>query len=158
MTDASRGRVKCVKCENIIFHKGNKEEILKCKNCSWETTWGIYFKSYQKKQLHGGTALEAFKKYVADLPKAGSYEEKMILIDQLIHEAHQWTNSKFNNPLFTRPAALNIISGKMNEVMLFLNQLSRGQKRRETKNIWDQKVLTWDKYLEDRKRKNTNLS
>ncbi|MHA2185751.1 MAG: hypothetical protein ACXAAI_12200, partial [Promethearchaeota archaeon] len=38
VTDASLGKVKCIKCENIIFHKGKKEAILKCKNCSWETT------------------------------------------------------------------------------------------------------------------------
>ncbi|MHA2122706.1 MAG: hypothetical protein ACW990_16010, partial [Promethearchaeota archaeon] len=155
VTDASLGRVKCIKCENIIFHKGKKDEILKCKSCSWETSWGAYFRSYQKKQLHGGTALGAFKKYITDLPKACSYEDKMILIDQLIHEAHQWTSPNFKDPVFTRPAAVNIISGKMNEVMAFLNYLSRGPKRKETKDKWSERVLTWDKYVEDRKRKNT---
>jgi ribosomal protein L37AE/L43A len=153
VTDASLGRVKCIRCENIIFHKGKKEEILKCKKCSWEITWGDYFKSYQRKQLHGGTALEAFKKYIADLPKAKSYEEKMILIDQLIHEAHQWTGQKFKHPVFTRPAAVNIISGKMNEVMTFLNQLFRGPKRKKTKERWSERVLTWDKYVKEREKK-----
>ena len=158
VTNASEGRVKCLKCENIIYHKGNKEETLKCKSCSWETTWGTYFKSYQRKQLHGGTAFEAFKKYVADLPKARTFEEKMILIDQLIHEAHQWTDSNFKTPVFTRPAAVNIISGKMKEVMEFLNHLSRGPKRKETRNKWTEKVLTWDKYLEDKGRSKNNQS
>lgn len=158
VTDASLGRVKCIKCEGIIYHKGNKEEILKCKNCLWETTWGTYFKSYQGKQLHGGTALEVFKKYVINLPKARTYEEKMILIDQLIHEAHQWTNPNYKTPVFTRPAALNIIRGKMKEVMEFLNYLSRGPKRIETKDKWDEKVLTWDKYIEDRRKTKTNKS
>jgi ribosomal protein L37AE/L43A len=152
VTDASQGKVKCIKCESVIFHKGNKEEILKCKNCSWETTWGIYFKSYQRKQLHGGTALEAFKNYIDKLPKARSPEEKMVLIDQLIHEAHQWTDAKFKEAVFTRPAAVNIISGKMNQVMTFLNHLSRGPKRKETKNKWQEKVTTWDKYVREREK------
>ena len=134
------GKVKCIRCENIIFHKWNKEEVLKCKNCSWETTWGTYFKSYQRKQLHGGTALEAFKRYVGDLPKAQSHEKKMILIDKLIHETHNWSSSKI--PVFSRPAAVNIIRGKMKEVMTFLNHLSRGPKRMETKDKWTEKVLT----------------
>jgi hypothetical protein len=152
VTDASQGKVKCLRCENIIFHKGKKEEILKCKNCSWEITWRKYLKSYQRKQLHGGTALFAFKKYISELPKACSYEEKMILIDQLIHEAHQWTGPNFKDPVFTRPAAVNIISGKMHEVMKFLNQLSRGPKRKKNKEMWSKKVLTWDKYVEERNR------
>ncbi|MHA2400170.1 MAG: hypothetical protein ACXADU_14950 [Promethearchaeota archaeon] len=155
VTDASLGKVKCIKCGNIIFHKGKKEETLKCKNCSWETTWGVYFKSYHKKQLHGGTALSAFKKYIADLPKARSYEEKMILIDQLIHAVHQWTGPKFKDPVFTRPAAVNLISGRMHEVIAFLNKLSRGPIRAKTKERWSEKVLTWDKYVEERKRRKT---
>jgi len=149
VTDASLGKVKCIKCENIIIHKGNKEEILKCKKCSWETTWGAYFKSYQRKQLHGGTALEAFKRYVGDLPKARSHEKKMILIDQLIHETHQWTGS--NSPVFTRPAAVNIIRGKMKQVMAFLNHLSRGPKRMETKDKWTEEVLTKEAFGKKKK-------
>ena len=97
--------------------------------------------------------MDAFKNFVAKLPKARTPEEKMILIDQLIHEAHQWTGSNFKEPVFTRPAAVNIISGKMKEVMLFLDQLSRGPERKETHDKWVEKVLTWDNYLEERNKK-----
>ena len=153
VTDASLGKVKCIKCENIIYHNWNKDEVLKCNKCSWKTTWGTYLKSYQRKQLHGGTALEAFKDFVAKLPKTRTPEEKMLLIDRLIHEAHQWTDKDFKEPVFTRPAAVNIISGKMKEVMIFLDQLSRGPMRIETHNEWSKRVSTWDKYVEERKRK-----
>lgn len=152
VTNASLGKVKCIKCENLIYHKGNKDEILKCDKCSWKTTWGIYFKSYQGKQLHGGTALGAFKNFVAKLPKARTPEEKMIMVDRLIHEAHQWIGPNFKEPVFTRPAAVNIISGKMKDVMKFLDQLSRGSTRNETHYEWKKKVSTWDTYLEERKR------
>lgn len=153
VTDASLGRVKCIKCENIIIRKGNKEEILKCKKCSWETTWGTYLKSYQRKQLHGGGAFSAFKNFVTKLPKVMTPEEKMILIDQLIHEAHQWRDLKFIEPVFTRPAAVNLIKGKMKQVMLFLDQLSRGTQRKETYEKFTEKVLTWDKYVKEREKK-----
>ncbi len=153
VTDASLGKVKCFKCGNIIYHKGKKEENLKCKKCSWETTWGIYFKSYQGKQLHGGTAFEVFKEFVSKLPSTKTPEEKMILVDQLIHGVHQWTETNFKEPIFTRPAAVNIISGRMRQVMKLLNHLARGPKRKETHNKWTEKVLTWDKYVEDKKKK-----
>jgi hypothetical protein len=149
VTDASQGKLKCIKCRNVIYHKGHKEAVLKCKNCSWETLWGVYFKNYHRKQLHGGTALPIFKNFVVNLPKARTPQEKMILIDQLIHEAHQWTTEKFKEPVFTRLAAINIISGKMNEVMKFLNQLSRGKERKETYDKWVNKVVTWDNYVKE---------
>jgi hypothetical protein len=147
VTDASQGKLKCINCGSIVYHKGKKDTILKCKNCSWETTWGIYLKSYQRKQLHGGGALNAFNNYVVKLPKAKTPEEKMILIDQLIHEAHQWTDSKFKEPVFTRPAAVNIIKGKMKQVMRFLDQLSRNKQRKESYEKFTEKVRTWDNYV-----------
>ncbi len=153
VTDASLGRVKCIRCGNLIFHKGKKEEILGCKNCLWETNWGTYLKSYQKKQLHGGGALDVFKNFIVKLPKARTPEEKMILIDQLIHEAHQWTDAKSQGPVFTRPAAVNIIKGKMKEVMLFLDQLSRSKKRKKSHDIWKKKLLTWDNYVKEHEKK-----
>lgn len=153
VTDASQGKVKCIKCESIILHNWNKDEVLRCNKCSWETTWGTYLKSYQKKQLHGGGALKVFKNFLANLPKAKTSEEKMILIDRLIHEAHQWTDAKSKEPVFTRPAAVNIISGKMKDVLTFLDQLSRGPERKETHKEWKIRLSTYDKYVEERKRK-----
>ena len=77
-------------------------------------------------------------------------KERLILLN---NEDHQWKNKNFKEPVFTRPAAVNIISGKMTEVMKFLNQLSRGAERKETYNEWTKRVRTWDKYVEERKKK-----
>ncbi|MHA2181687.1 MAG: hypothetical protein ACXAAH_09715 [Promethearchaeota archaeon] len=153
VTDASLGKLKCIKCGTIINHKWKKNEILKCNNCSWEITWGSYFKSYHRKQLHGGGALSAFKNFVAKLPKAKTPEEKMILVDQLIHEAHQWSDSKFKEPVFTRPAAVNIIKGRMKQVIKFLDQLSRGKQRKDTYEKFAEKINTWDNYVLERDNK-----
>jgi hypothetical protein len=153
VTDASLGKLKCIKCGNIIYHKWQKNKILRCENCSWEITWGVYFKSYHRKQLHGGGALSAFKSYVTKLPKAKTPEEKMILVDQLIHEAHQWTDAKFKEPVFTRPAAVNIIKGRMKQVMQFLDQLSRSKQRKENYGRFVEKINTWDNYVLERENK-----
>ncbi|MHA2037561.1 MAG: hypothetical protein ACW98X_14085 [Promethearchaeota archaeon] len=55
--------------------------------------------------------------------------------------------------MFTRPAAVNIIKGKMKEVMLFLDQLSRSKRRKESHDIWKEKLLTWDNYVKEREEK-----
>ena len=152
VTEASVGRVKCPKCGSIIKHKWDKKKYMKCKNCSWEMTWGIYFKSYQGKQLHGGGAHKFFELFVNELPKARNVREKMLLIDQLIHEAHQSDNPKLEEELFTRPAAINIISGKLKQVRKFLNDLSIGPEREENHAKWKYKDQTWQKYAEAKKR------
>ena len=153
VTDASQGKLKCIKCGKILYHNGRKDELIKCDNCSWQITWGIYLKSYQRKQLHGGSAFNAFKNYVMKLPKARTPEEKIILIDQLIHEAHQWKDSKFKEPVFTRPAAVNIIKGRMKQVIAFLDQLSRSDERKGSYEKFTEKLRTWDNYALERERK-----
>ncbi|MHA1729375.1 MAG: hypothetical protein ACTSWY_11665 [Promethearchaeota archaeon] len=152
VTEAHQGRARCVKCGSIIRHHWDKKKLMKCKNCSWEITWGAYFKSYQGKQLHGGGALNAFKTFVNGLPKARDAREKMVLIDRLIHEAHQWDNPKLTEEVFTRPAAVNIISGKLKQVRKFLNDLSIGPKRQDNHEKWLEKEHSWERYAEGRKR------
>jgi ribosomal protein L37AE/L43A len=152
VTAASVGRVKCPKCGSIIKHKWDKKKLMKCNNCSWAMTWGVYFKSYQRKQLHGGGAFKAFEIFVNELPKARNAREKMLLIDRLIHEAHQWDNPNLEEEVFTRPAAVNIISGKLKQVRKFLNDLSIGPEREENHAKWLERELTWERYTENKKR------
>ena len=152
VTEASVGRVKCPKCGTIIKHKWDKKELMRCKNCSWGMTWGIYFKSYQRKQLHGGGAFKAFEIFVNELPKARNAREKMLIIDRLIHEAHQWDNPNLTEEVFTRPAAVNIISGKLNQVRKFLIDLSIGPERKDNHDKWKERELTWEKYSENKKK------
>jgi len=76
----------------------------------------------------------------------------MILIDRLIHQAHQWDNPNLTEEVFTRPAAVNIISGKLNQVRKFLNDLSIGPERKENHAKWKEKEKTWEKYTENRKK------
>ena len=124
VTEASMGRVKCPCCGNIILRHGvDKEQVLKCKECLWEITWGEYFQSYHQKQLHGGGAVEVFKNFIRQLPAVRSPQEKMILIDRIIHECH----IDLKKQQYNRPVAVNLISGTMIQIINFLDDLAYGQ-------------------------------
>jgi hypothetical protein len=141
VTEASRGRVKCPECGCVILRHGvDKEQIIKCQDCSWEITWGEYFRSYHQKQLHGGGAVDVFKDFMAKLPLAKTPQEKMILIDRIIHECHK----SIKEGEYNRPAAVNLISGTMIETIRLLEELAYGPgsipSSGEVYEVWREKM------------------
>lgn len=143
VTEASKGQVKCPECGRIISRQSiDKEQVIKCSDCSWEITWGEYFNSYHKKQLHGGGAVEVFKDYMKQLPLSKTPQQKMILIDRVIHECHKGLKEGEYN----RPVAVNFISGTMSEIIKLLDDLAYGPGSTEgMKEIYDQ----WRKKMDD---------
>jgi hypothetical protein len=120
-TEAHAGRAACGRCEEIIPHRWDRQEVLTCSRCGWQTTCGAYFRTYQDKQLHGGGALFAFQAFVDTYESAATPRERLLLIDQLLHAFH---GELANN--CTRPAACNLIGGKIGEVMELLDSLTYG--------------------------------
>ena len=121
---AVNGRAGCPGCGAIILHHGQPEEILRCPACGWTAAWKVYFQTIQRKQLSGAAPVIAlFQDFVDRFPKAGSAQEKMLLIDALIHGWH-W-NARYGN---TRAAAANLIEGSYHQVVDFLDRLSYGPK------------------------------
>jgi hypothetical protein len=122
-TDATDGRARCPVCRRIVPHGGDKEELLRCEPCGWELTWGDYFRTIQRKQLSGAEPVrELFRDFVARFPAAGRAREKMLLIDRLLHGYH-W-NVKYGP---TRPVAINLIQGRLTDVVAFLDDLNYGE-------------------------------
>ena len=120
---ATSGQAPCPVCEVDIRHNWEKEEILQCQNCGWELSWGDYFQTIQHKQLSGAQpVLDLFQSFVNKFPIAQTASEKMFLIDQLIHGFH-W-NAKYGD---TRPVAINLIQGRLGDVIKFLDRLSMGE-------------------------------
>jgi hypothetical protein len=119
--------VRCPSCENnhqetyIERHNG-REEVLKCKTCGWKITWQNYQKSYKRRQLNPGGAVSAFTRFVDAYPKAKQPREKMLLIDSIIHAFHYSLKDKPDLP--TRPAGVNLIQGKLRDVVQFLDELN----------------------------------
>jgi ribosomal protein L37AE/L43A len=119
---ATFGEVICPVCSAIISHNQEKERLLTCPGCDWQLTWGTYFAIIQHKQLSGAeTVLELFREYINKFPKANSDREKMFCIDKLLHGCH-W--SVRYGP--TRPVAINLIKGRLSDVIQFLDALSYG--------------------------------
>lgn len=120
--DAAQGRVICPRCSTTILHTGHRDEVLCCKQCGWEMVWKEYFATFQHKQLYGAEPiLELFQDFVKRFPSASKLQEKVLLIDTLIHGYH-W-NQKYG---YTRPVAINLIKGKLADVITFLDSLTYG--------------------------------
>jgi hypothetical protein len=121
-TEAHDGLATCPRCAGKIPHAWKKAAALTCPGCGWQTTWGAYFKTYQDKQLHGGGAIYAFRAYVEELPNADAARLRWLLIDRLIHVFHHELRRKPS-----RPAACNLIGGRLHEVEALLNELAYGE-------------------------------
>jgi len=133
VTAAHYGRVICPACGAVIEHdpvtaEGNREqsspwnddEIIHCARCSWNLPWKSFHQTYRGKQLFGANAVGYFDSYHKAYPQASAPNEKMLLIDQLIHAFHMGQTE------LGRPAGANLIEGSLKEVILFLDELASG--------------------------------
>lgn len=145
---AVRGQAPCPVCDHSVTHHCKKEEMLTCDVCGWRLSWGEYFGTIQKKQLSGAEpVIELFEAYVHRFPLTKSYQEKMVQIDRLIHGFH-W-HQKLGA---TRPVAVNLIQGRLSDVIEFLDTLSSSEGSSpgldDTRREWienSQYVRTWVK-------------
>jgi transposase-like protein len=123
-------KVKCPRCAlqgrtTKIERSGARDATITCPVCSWQVTWRDYQKTFKHKQLHGGGAVDAFKRYVEQFNLARTPREKIIAIDRVIHEFHYSNRNAPEQP--TRPASVNLIVGDIGEVVAFLDELSQGE-------------------------------
>lgn len=134
-TEAHAGRATCRQCRAEMRHRWARNEPLVCESCGWTTTWGDYLKSYQRKQLHGGSGYLNFLAFLDRWPKARAYRDKLLAIDWLMHQCH--STAAF--PL-GRPIAVNLIEGNAHEVAAFLDELAYGAKStpglESTRDAW----------------------
>jgi len=127
VTEASRGRARCPRCGGLIRRVRNRElemkqRVLECE-CGWEVTWGDYLKSYQRKQLHGGAAYPLFLEFLDKWPEQRSPRDKLLCIDALVHALHV-NVIEAKDAIFARAGAVNVIEGKLSEVVDLLEDLA----------------------------------
>lgn len=136
---ANSGLASCPLCQHEIPHDFDPAFLLRCESCNWELVWAEYQKSFQGKHLIASGMTAFLKEYVEKYRAARSPQDKLILIDTLIHRYH-W---ELEGGL-TGPGARDLIAGKPNEVIDFLNQLSYGTSSRSeilsTRQEWLDKV------------------
>ena len=119
--EATQGQAACPHCDNKIPHNNDKNFLLHCENCNWELRWADYFTTIQHKQLSGAQpVLELFSEFIEYYPQETTPQGKMFRIDKLLHGFHYFF--KYNTP--TRPVAVNLIKGRLSDVIEFLDSLS----------------------------------
>lgn len=139
---AVAGQVRCPACGATVRHAGHdKTEMMICP-CGWSLTWGDYFATIQHKQLSGAEpVLDLFQSFVERFPKAKTPRARMLLIDELLHGFH-WA-FKTGNP--SRPVAINLIEGRLSEVIDFLDELTYGEGStsglQANKSAWDKRIV-----------------
>ncbi len=124
VTAAHHGQVICPCCgADIELHdQWAADAIIACPSCDWRLPWAAYHRSYRGKQLFGANAVSIFKEYHSAFALARKVNEKMLLIDWLIHSFHASLQG------IGRPVAANLIEGSLGEVIHFLDQLTSGEK------------------------------
>ena len=120
---ARAGELPCPQCGRPV----RREDVLH-RPCGWELLWADYFKTIQHTQLSGAEpVLKQFEDFVNAFPSARTPREKMLLIDRLIHGFHWYyrrdaKSARSDGP--TRPVAVNLIEGRLGDVVTFLDSLS----------------------------------
>lgn len=118
-------RFACPTCGMELPHSHQPHINLKCTNCGWQMDWDSFFRTYKGKQLSvNADVTDITRKYLNELPECKTPQEKMILIDGLIHACHEWVRKGVT--YYGRPLAVNFIEGNMNQVVAFLENLPEG--------------------------------
>jgi len=131
--DAQKGRVHCARCdrqgETTLIERSHtngdpRDVLITCPICGWQITWGDYHLSYKRRQLNPGGAVDVFRKYAQTYSPTDPPKVKMLAIDRLIHEFHYSYQAIPDLP--SRPVGVNLIQGKLTDVIAFLNELTFG--------------------------------
>jgi hypothetical protein len=149
----SEGLVRCPRCQqagrDTWLRRGHAsreqpEPQLICGICGWALSWREYAASYRRRQLNLGGAGAYFSAYVDAYPRLRSARDKMLAVDRLIHAFHYSLRSDPTLP--TRPAAVNLIEGRLTDIVPFLDELTYGAgspRLLETRREWEEAMARW---------------
>jgi len=117
------GILECPVCSSEIRCDGKRYIC----GCGWNTTCSELHKTYKKKQLVGGAALPIIDAAFKSFPAMGTYTDKMLWIDSLIHTFHGEIDARQEKTgLAYRPVARNFIAGSLAEVVELIFSLAYG--------------------------------
>ncbi len=121
---AMHGEVECPQCDTVIRRERlDADYPLACPQCGWATTWSEYHRTFQHQELYGGGAVDIFRWYVEQWERAATPQQKMSLIDRLIHAWH-WEARQ--DHILGRPTGVNLIEGNRQQVLAVLDGLTYG--------------------------------
>ena len=152
------GMIHCRSCENEIYRSA--DDMYNCK-CGWNISQREYHLSYKGKQFISISSAQFSVEYMRKWELAvGSYADKMMAIDYLIHRFHdEFTDCT------TRPAAINFIEGKSEDIIELILELAYSNDKEmyteqmglwlenAKKSLWLSKTVFEKKELIDMNRK-----
>ena len=144
-------KVDCPACRTVF--PVSSEGVSQCpgKGCVWHTTISVYNQSVSNYSAYPGGAVNAFSSFYRRYPNAKTYEEKMLLIDRLIHSFH--VSEKTGE--LTKSVASKLLEGNKKAVVRFLDDLSalqpdeKEQWRRTVAGTIDRRMLRSDPLDQD---------
>jgi hypothetical protein len=142
----SNGQVRCPRCGEV-FEVGwgsehEDDDMIPCpaEGCGWWTTYRRYHDSWRRRHLISWGIQPVLRAFMAQYKQARRSQDKMILIDGLLHEFHR----NMTTGDLRGPAACNLIEGKYGQVLAFLEKLAYGDAStpglRETKEAWREEM------------------
>lgn len=149
----TEGLVRCPQCQREQREswvrrqrpsRAHPDPTLHCPVCGWSLRWADYQRSYRRRQLNPGGAVDYFQAYVEGYPHCRSARDRMLAIDRLIHSFHY--SLRQDPTLPTRPAAVNLIEGRLGDIVPFLDELTYGSDSpylAETRRAWEATMARW---------------
>ena len=113
----SDSKVRCLECraEFVVSWRGASPQLIaRCPGCSWHVTVAEYRNSLRGTSLYGYNARAVWVAYVDGFPRADTYEQRMLLVDGLVHGVHTTG----------QPAARNLFAGHPGQVLAALDGLA----------------------------------
>ncbi len=129
------GHVRCRSCGAPIpqlywMGGGNKDRVMACERCGWQTTCGEFYESYTGKDMLPGSRTDLFQEFLERFPRAHTSKEKMLLLDWLIHAFH------VQSGVSSRLVAMNVIQGSRAQLVELLTALAASDAGQVTKQVW----------------------
>ena len=115
-------------------------------------SWSDYAKTFKRRQLNSGGAGAAFRLYMRQYDRTETAQERMLLIDQLIHAFHVHLFKHVEGPQPTRPVVPNLIDGRLTDLIPFLDELTYGKntprERLDSQEAWRQALKAMEGFFE----------
>ncbi len=116
MERMEKGIIRCHGCGNEL---SGETDFRQC-SCGRQYSYREYRRSFRRNNMPTGAAAQTFHAFMRKWNTAESYNEKMVLIDTLLHEFHLSMISGATH----RPVAMNFIDGSRTHVDQIINKLS----------------------------------
>ena len=118
--DMQRMEKNIIRCHGCHNELAGASDFRQCE-CGYQYSYREYRRSFRKNNMPTGAASKIFADYMKKWRVAKNYNEKIVLIDTLLHEFHLSLISGATH----RPVAMNFIDGTRKQVEQVITNLAR---------------------------------